>query len=174
MMHRTTTIIVAIIVVLLLVLTTPKAASRGLSQIPTGRFHGFAEVFVSWTAQRTLVVDISVFNDGAVTGCIGDATLVNGRMSAGRGVIARKLGWKRDWIVTGDLAGAIMERDSIVRSGVTMPLDWTGGRFVGGLTTSGAEFGGRERMKLAAGRMTLLPVAADTSIRHSEGSPCQQ
>jgi hypothetical protein len=171
MIGKTIPIITGAVVAGLLAAMTPDLSPT--RQVPpvTGQFRGYAEIFVSWTGQRTLLVDISIAPDASFTGCIGDANLVNGQLRSDRGWLARKLGWKRDWIVTGDLAGPIVARDSVVRAGVTMPIDWTGNRFVGGLTTTGAEFGGKERMKLSAGRMEVLPVAPLTPPTREP--PCQ-
>jgi hypothetical protein len=158
--RRAATIIAGTAVTIVLAAATPGVSKTHQGQVPaTGRFRGYAEIFVSWTGQRTLVVDISIAENGAVTGCIGDASLFRGQLTSDRGWLARRLGWKRDWVVTGDLEGPIVASDSVIRDGVMLALDWTGDRFVGGLNTTGSEFGGKERMKLSAGRMELVRVS---------------
>ena len=186
MIRRAVIFLAGAVVAIVVVAATPGVSRTHQPQVPaTGRFRGYADIFVSWTGQRTLVVDVTVAEDRTVTGCIGDASLFRGRLTSHSGWLARRLGWKREWLVTGDLDGPIVARDSIVRDGVMIALDWTGDRFVGDLNTTGSEFGGKERMKLSAGRMELVRLSnANTPrdftpgseiplTRPTKGSPCQ-
>ena len=48
-----------------------------------------------------------------------------------------------------------MASERIRRSSVKMPINFTGGTFTGGLHTSGALIGGKEKMILSAASLTL-------------------
>jgi hypothetical protein len=120
-----------------------------------GAWRGDAQIFVNWTAQRTLPVRITIGADGSVTGTIGDATLRSGRFEANRNSIERALNIKTDWIVVGALEGDVIKAEGIHRDSVKVPLDWIDGHFEGGVNTSGSHFGGKQSMWLAAGHLRL-------------------
>ena len=131
----------------------------------TGNWAGDADIFVNWTAQRTLPVKLSIAADGAVSGTIGDAVLRNGRLQRNRTALGRALHVKTDWIVVGDFDGDIIRAESIRRESVKVPLNWVDDHFEGGVNTSGSHFGGKKSMWLAAGRLRLdrRPVHAQKS-----------
>jgi hypothetical protein len=106
-----------------------------------GRWQGTAEVSVNWTKARTVPVSIAISPDDRVKGMIGDATLVDAHLLSNRGWMARALRAKTDYLIDGRLEGAIIRDENIVRSEFTMPLDWTGGAFVGAIATSGTKTG---------------------------------
>jgi hypothetical protein len=120
-----------------------------------GSWSGDARIFVNWTAQRTLLVQIRIAPDGSVTGTIGDAVLRNGRLTGNRSSLERALHVKTDWIVAGELDGDVIRAEGIRRASVTVPLDWVDGHFEGGVNTSGTHFGGKDTMWLAAGHLRL-------------------
>jgi hypothetical protein len=131
------------------------AADRSLPPDMAGSWSGDAEIFVNWTAQRTLPVRLVIAPDARVTGTIGDATLRSGRLEPNRTAIGRVLHVKTDWIVRGDLDGDVIKPEGIHRERVTLPLDWVDGHFEGAVHTSGSHFGGKQSMWLAAGRLRL-------------------
>ena len=116
-----------------------------------GIWTGEGEIIVAWCEQKKLPVSLEIAPDRSVTGKIGDAKLVDGKLKRNRGAIGRKLNIKTDYIITGRLRGAIVETEGITRAGVSLPLNFDGKRFSGGLHTSGRKFGGESRMKLSAG-----------------------
>ena len=121
-----------------------------------GRWSGTADIVVNWTTQRTLRVDLVIATDGSVTGTVGDAKLSRAQLTHNRGALGRALHVKTDYIVTGDLHGDIIAAEGIRREGTaTLPLNWVGGHFEGGLHTSGSSFGGKEKMVLTATRLKL-------------------
>ena len=130
-----------------------------------GSWWGSAEIVVDWTTQRTLIVELAIGSSGAVTGRVGDANLLDGRVRTNRGPILRWLGWKTDYIITGRLDGAIIEAEDIVRAGVRMPVDAVGDRLEGGVHTTGSTTGGKARMILSARRLVLARVAAPSARR---------
>jgi hypothetical protein len=132
------------------------AAPHPFSSDMTGAWAGDAQIFVNWTAQRSLAVRLTITADGAVTGTVGDATLRNGRFESNRNALERAAHIKTDWIVRGDLDGNVITADGIRRASVMVPLDWIDGHFEGGVNTSGSHFGGKDSMWLAAGHLRLL------------------
>lgn len=126
--------------------------------VMVGRWKGEAQIAVDWTKARTLVVDIRIASDDRVTGTVGDATLVDGRLMRNRGPIARALGWSRDYIIAGALEGPVIAAEGVKRDGVKMPLNWIEGRFEGGVSTSGTKLGDAKSMVLAAEKLVLHRV----------------
>jgi hypothetical protein len=139
------------------------AAMQATPPDMTGAWAGEAEIFVNWTAQRSLPLKLSIESDGGVTGTVGDATLRNGRFEPNRNALERAIHLKTDWIVRGDLDGDVIKSEKIHRASVMVPLDWIDGHFEGGVNTSGSHFGGRESMWLAAGRLRLERVRNSTT-----------
>jgi hypothetical protein len=98
---------------------------------------------------------VDIQSDGRVTGKVGDAILVKGRLEENRGWLGRKLNLATDHIIKGELSGPIVAAESVTRGRVSIPLDLVGGTLVGGVHTSGAKFGGKEKMILSASSLTL-------------------
>ena len=147
---------VAIHMEILQAVATPQGAPPDMA----GAWAGEAEIFVNWTAQRSLPVKLSIAADGRVAGTVGDATLRNGRFESNRNAIERAIHLKTDWIVKGDLDGDVIKAEKIHRTSVSVPLNWIDGHFEGGVNTSGSHFGGKESMWLAAGRLRLERTVA--------------
>jgi hypothetical protein len=122
-----------------------------------GRWTGSATIVVNWTRLKQLPVKLDIAEDGSVTGTVGDASLVNGRLRSSRGALQRSLGWGRDYRIHGQLQGDLIAAEKIRRDAVDVVFDQMDElTLVGGLTSSGTEFGGKESMKLAAGNMRLV------------------
>jgi hypothetical protein len=62
---------------------------------------------------------------------------------------------KTDYIIVGKLEGPIIASEGITRSGVKMPLNWTGSEFRGSVHSDGWKFGGRGHMVLTAFHLVL-------------------
>lgn len=134
------------------------ASAQVVRPYMAGHWKGEAQIFVDWTKAKTLTVDIVIGRDDRVTGMIGDARLVDARFASNRGWIARQLRRKTDYIIEGQLDGAVIAAEHIRRDRVMLPLDWNEDRFEGGVNTSGTEFGGPPSMVLAAGKLILHRV----------------
>ena len=119
------------------------------------RREGQAEVFVSWCRQKELPVALTIYEDGTVEGKIGDATLGHSRIEPNRSWLDRALHWRTDYAIRGDLSGAIVAAESITRHRVSILLNFDGSRFTGAVITSGLKMGGKDTMKLTAGRLKL-------------------
>lgn len=121
----------------------------------TGVWCGSAQIVVNWTVEKKLGVRLSIAPSGEVTGQIGDAQLLAGRIRANRGAVGRMLNIRTDYIVVGKLEGPIIEAEKVTRSSVKMPVNWTGSEFRGGVGTDGSSFGGKERMAFTAKGLVL-------------------
>ena len=120
-----------------------------------GHWEGNARIVVSWCQQTNLPVKVDVHADGTVTGTVGDAKITTARLQRNRGWLGRKLNLASDYIISGNLEGAMVAAEGISRERVMMPLNFSGGSFKGGLNSSGSKFGGKDRMTLSAMSLTL-------------------
>lgn len=120
-----------------------------------GQWKGHARIIVSWSQQTSLCVTLNIRDDATVTGKVGDALLTNGRLKKNRGWLGKNLEVKTDYIVVGDLKGAIVAAEGITRRRVKMPLNLADGALRGGLHTSGSKFGGKDQMILSAAGLCL-------------------
>lgn len=125
-----------------------------------GHWEGRTCIVVDWCKQKQLSVSIDIYQDGTVTGKIGDATLTAGQFKQNRGWLGRKLNLATDYIITGSLNGAIVAAEHITRSSVKIPLDFCGNTFAGGVNTSGSGIEGFDEKKgdgpmLSAGSLKL-------------------
>jgi len=116
-----------------------------------GHWEGSARIIVSWCHQTNLPVKVDIHADGSVTGTLGDAKLTKGRFQQNRGWLGRKLNLATDYIITGNLDGAIVAAEGITRKRVMMPCNYDGHFIKGAVDTSGTWFGGKNSMVLTAG-----------------------
>lgn len=138
------------------VIAIEKANSgKTLDPAMAGSWKGEGDIIVSWCKQKKLALALKIAADGAVTGKVGDATLVDGKLKRNRGAIGRKLNIKTDYIITGKLKGAIVKSEAITRSSADIPLNFDGKELAGGLHTSGKKTGGKKAMKLSAANIVL-------------------
>lgn len=127
-----------------------------------GHWEGNARIIVSWCQQKNLIVMVDIHSDGSVTGTVGDAKLTVGHFESNRGWLLRKLNWSCDYMVTGDLDGAIVVVEGIKREHVMIALDYNDGIFKGGVDTEGSlcvfssEQTRKEKMALTARPLKLI------------------
>jgi hypothetical protein len=121
-----------------------------------GHWTGNAQIIVVWCRQKNLPVSVDIGADGSVRGKVGDATLKDGRFKRNRGWLGRKLDLKTDYIIVGKLEGPVIASEQIVRSGVSIPLNFGGGVFSGGVHTSGTHVGDKQHMVLSAQSLALV------------------
>ena len=129
--------------------------SRATRDSMTGVWCGSARIVVDWTRQQNLGVRLEIPPSGAVTGQVGDARLIAGRLDANRGAVGRMLNIRTDYIIVGKLEGPIIASERITRSGVKIPVDWTGSEFRGSVQSEGWKFGGKDHMGLTAFPLVL-------------------
>ena len=154
---RTSTAITSL---LLLALGGASSGAQQIDSVMAGMWEGRAEITVPWTTQRTLSLRITVERDGRVTGTIGDATLVDGRLCDPRGAVSKVLRVGHAWAVEGDLSGAIVRADGVTRERVHVLLDWNGREFRGELQTNGNLDGAPAEQPLTAAKLVLRRVPA--------------
>lgn len=135
-------------------------ADTGSTAALAGTWSGSARVGVAWCRQTLIPLSLVIAADGRVTGRVGDATLVGGRLAIHRGPLLRRLGLSSDWLVSADLAGPLVAAEGIVRSVVRLPFDVVDGRLHGSLVTEGTLFGGREALAFSAAFDELSRAAA--------------
>ena len=147
--------VIAFAVVSAMVPEVGSSQSRAALDSLSGVWCGSAPIMVNWTIEKKLGVRLAIAPPGDVTGQIGDAQLVAGRVKANRGAVGKMLSIKTDYIVVGKLKGPIIAAEKITRSTVKIPLNWTGSELKGGLGTDGSAFGGKEQMVLTAQDLAL-------------------
>jgi len=145
---------------LTLAFTDSRAAQSIVTPTMIGHWEGNARIVSAWCHQTNLPVKVDIHADGSVTGTVGDAKLTEGRFESNRGWLGRKLNLYSDYIITGGLDGAIVAAESITRTSVKMPLNFSDGTFAGGVNTSGSGLEGSDGKKgeghwLAAGGLSL-------------------
>ena len=106
-----------------------------------------------------------VERDGSVTGNVGDATLVDGRLCDPRGSVSKLMRVGHAWSVEGNLSGPIVRADNVTRARVHVLLDWNGQSFTGELQTDGNFEGPPAEQVLSAKRLVLRRVGAATAAR---------
>lgn len=137
---------------------TTSQAFGGEGDVPAGiagTWSGDARIIVRWCHQTSLPVAVTIHVNGAVTGKVGDATLVEAHFRRNRGWLGRKLNVKTDYIITGKLNGPIIANEEITRSRVSIPIHLERDNIAGGLHTSGLFCGGKKHMTLSAAHLTL-------------------
>jgi hypothetical protein len=139
----------------ILLLVPPLLVSCASRSLPTpalvGHWEGNDRIIVSWCRQTNLPVKLDIDADGSVAGTVGDANLRGGRFQRNRGWLGRKLNIETDYIITGNLDGAIVAAEGIKRKHVMMPCNFDGSVIKGSVATSGIWFGGKARMVFTAG-----------------------
>jgi hypothetical protein len=140
---------------LLLPVLSSCASKFVLTPAQVGHWEGNARIIMTWCQQTNLPVKLDIQADGSVVGTVGDAKLKEGRFLKNRGWLGRKLNIETDYIITGNLDGAIVAAEGIIRARVMMPFNFDGGLIKGGVATSGSWFGGKAGMVLTAQSLKL-------------------
>jgi hypothetical protein len=137
-------------------------ADTSLQEI-VGSWNGSTRIIVIWCDQSELTIAVNIYPNGSVTGRIGDADLLSGKLVR-NGWLTRILGSRNDWIIEGSLSGSIVEDEGIARKSVKIPLRLANGELHGGLHTSGWTFGGRQSGALSTSHMVLRQPASEREM----------
>ena len=129
--------------------------SRATRDSMTGVWCGSARIVVDWARQKNLGVWLEIPPSGVITGQVGDARLVGGRLEANRGPVGRMLNIKTDYMIAGRLEGPIIAAEGITRQSVKIPVNWTGSEFRGSVHSDGWKFGGKAHVVLTASQLVL-------------------
>ena len=114
-----------------------------------GHFIGDAKIIVNWCNLDSLAFDISIDSLGNVTGKIGDAKIIQGKVKT------NSFGSTK-YIIEAELDGFIIEKEGIKRKSIKIPFDYVGKKLIGGFGTSGSKFGGKEKMILSGTDLVLI------------------
>ena len=114
-----------------------------------GHYEGNAKIIVDWCNLDSLAFDLTIDDLGNVTGNIGDAIIIQGKIKANTYGSTK-------FIIDAKLEGSIIEKEEIKRESIKIPFDLIDGNIVGGFGTSGSKFGGKEKMILSGSDLVLI------------------
>lgn len=139
-------IFITIVLSFFLVCVAQASISKNLVAVKAvGNWIGKGKIIVNWCKQDSLTLDITIKEDGTVTGNIGDATIEKGKISK-RNPIMRLLG-NGKYIIHADLNGCLVKDEDIQRKSVhLMLLDFKDDLIEGEINTSGSKTGGKAKM----------------------------
>lgn len=89
--------------------------------------------FVFIAAPDSIPVKFSIDKDGKVSGQIGNATFENCKVVKNRGDLGRKLNLATDYVIKGELNGAIFEGDPNLKKEISAPFDVNENKMKGSL-----------------------------------------
>ena len=115
-----------------------------------GQWTGEARIYNDFVASPRLEVNLHISPDGAVTGRVGDAALVRGRIAANRDALGRTLNLATDYVIVADLNGPLIAAEQVKRDDISMPFDLVNGHLRGGFGTDGQWLAGRDRVVVSA------------------------
>ena len=129
-----------------------------------GHWEGYGNEIVLWSEQDSIFFSIQILPDGAVSGTVGDAKLINGYIRR-NGLIERYFG-NPEYLIGGDLDGFIVESEKLYRDGLHyLIIDYIDGKLVGGFHTTGSHgnpFGNnkswKKKMKMTGTDVKLVKV----------------
>ena len=155
---RSRALLVTILAALVAV-PAPAAAQRPDAAM-VGRWEGRTRLTAPWIVNRELTVSVSIRDDGAVTGTVGDARLLEGWLSSDRDVVASALALGREYVIEGHLEGPLLRAEGQQRARVRIALSWTGDTFEGELQTSGPHDGSPAEQRIMGTGLVLRRVAS--------------
>jgi len=115
----------------------------------SGHFIGKANIIVDWCNLDSLSFDIRIDDVGNVTGSVGDANIIHGK-------VKKNSFGSTTYIIEAELKGFIVKDEGIKRESIKVPFDIKKGRMVGGFGTSGLKFGGKDNMALSGSGLVLV------------------
>jgi hypothetical protein len=122
----------------------------------TGHWKGEGRIIVTWSQQRQMPFDLIIDSQGNVSGKIGDARLINGRLTR-RSRLMTRLG-NHSYLIRGRLDGPLIAAEKISRDSFWLMLDPQDPRLTGGMNTTGWKTGGKEKMILSVTGIVLNRV----------------
>lgn len=141
---------------LLLVVTTAVAAAKEAPAPPAaarGAWSGEAEIIVTWCEQDRLPVEVTIHEDGTVTGTAGDATLSDGVFRRNNRLLTA-LG-NAEYYIQANLEGPLVRAERIERDSIRIFVDLVDDHIEGGFHTSGSKVGGKRSMKMTGARLRM-------------------
>ena len=152
-----------LVISLLLAAAAGTAACRKAPVAPpgamVGHWEGQAEVAVNWCKAQQLPVTLTIAQDGAVTGKVGDATLKDGHIYPNPGQARAGVTLKTNYVVEAGLEGPLVAAEGIARDEICIPVEVDNdGKLAGAFLTSGKEYGGKDTRVFSAGLRPLTKV----------------
>ena len=127
-----------------------------------GKWRGSGKIIVLWCDRDSLSVDLTIDSDGDVRGTIGDATVAEAEFGR-RSWIMRKLG-NGNYLIRAKLDGYLIEAEGIRREAIWFMFDIADGHLVGSINSTGAKFGGKERMPMTVMGVDCRRVAQEATV----------
>ena len=138
------------------VLPTPPLAPRTVPPARlAGRWEGRAKAVNAWGPPAEITLVISVNGDGATTGSVGAAPLLDARIAPNRSRLGKALGIRSDIIVRGSLRDPITPTLGLACPVVTFTADFEGQTLKGVLAGFDCRRGGKPEGTLQTAPLTL-------------------
>jgi hypothetical protein len=109
----------------------------GMPPLMTPALHPLPDMVGTWEAKLGSMDAVFTINpDASVSGRIGDATLVNGRMIYNRSWFGRFMHWRTDYLIMSKLSRVVRPSERVAGDGFTAPLTIRGAGLEGALFLS--------------------------------------
>ncbi len=139
-----------ILFLIILVLFQNMVFGKTISKL-SGYYVGKGEIIVNWCKQDSLLFDIKIDDNNLVTGKIGDAKIIKGKIHG-------NFFGSTKYIIDATLEGYLIKKENIRRNSIRIPCDFVRNSIVGGFHTSGSKFGGKKSMKLSGTALLLNKI----------------
>ena len=128
-------IVVGLAVAVLILLCANEAF--GMPPLMTPPFHPPPDMVGTWEAKLGSTDAVSTIHpDASVSGRIGDATLIGGRMIYNRSWFGKFMHWRTDYLIMGKLSQVVRPSERVAGDGFTAPLSMKGVGLEGALFLS--------------------------------------
>ena len=115
-----------------------------------GHWVGSGKVIVSWCKQKKLNFDIKIDSKGKITGKIGDAKILSGKIYSNfLGIL------NRNYVIEVELEGFLVKKEKIKRKKMKIMVDLKGDYLVGGFRSSGLKIGDKKSMAMTGTDLVL-------------------
>jgi hypothetical protein len=125
--------------------TFPAASARepavGAPEL-AGRWIGDSQVIVTWCNQKKIALDLTVHEDGRVSGTLGDAEITSGVVipRTSRSLPTRWL-YNTEYLIRVELSGPLVAAEGIHRDSAALQVSLlANGRLIGGIHSNGLRF----------------------------------
>jgi len=128
-------IVVGLAVVVFILLCANEAF--GMPPLMTPALHASPELVGTWEAKPGSMDAVFTINpDASVSGRIGDATVINGRVVYDRSWFGRLMHWRTDYLIMGKLSRVVRPSEGVAGDGFAAPLTMRGVGLEGALFLS--------------------------------------
>ncbi len=118
-----------------------------------GHWRGEGKIIVKWCKQKQLKFDFKINDKGKITGKIGDAKIMSGKIYSNfLGVL------NRNYVIEVELKGDILKKEKIKRAKMKIMVDVKGDYLVGDFRSSGLKIGDKKSMAITGVDLVLRKV----------------